>query len=148
MTFPRPLLKTLVALAALVALLVPFAVALATGWIEIHLTPWNEQPGPDPTPIEAWVLLALVYLVWTPLVMVGARPRVRPARLQVHSPRGRPAPPAQATAPPGCRAQVPAVAGGAAGGRACGAPRTRRQVVPRRPAQLLARASEPPKAGD
>jgi hypothetical protein len=71
MTSPRPVLKTLVTLAALVALLAPFAVALATGWIEIHITPWSEQPGPDPTPIEAWAVLALVYLVWAPLVMFG-----------------------------------------------------------------------------
>ncbi len=71
MTFPRPVLKTLAALAALVALLAPFAVALAAGWIEIHFTAWSEQPGPDPTPIEAWVLLALVYVVWAPLVLVG-----------------------------------------------------------------------------
>ncbi len=71
MSVSRPLLKVLVAVAALAALLVPVAVALATGWVEIHYTPWGDQPGPDPTPIEAWVGLALAYLVWVPLVVVG-----------------------------------------------------------------------------
>jgi hypothetical protein len=67
----RPLVKTLVGVAALALLLVPGAVAVATGWVEVTYTPWGEQPGPDPTSIEAWVALALVYVVWAPLVMVA-----------------------------------------------------------------------------
>lgn len=71
MSVRRPLFKTLVTLAALALLLVPVAIALAAGWVEVTYTPWGEQPGPDSTPIEAWVGLALVYLVWAPLVMVA-----------------------------------------------------------------------------
>ncbi len=67
----RPLFKALVTVAFIVALSMPVAVALATGFIEITFTAWGERPGPDPTPIEAWVALALAYLVWTPLVLVG-----------------------------------------------------------------------------
>jgi hypothetical protein len=67
----RGVARVLVSIAALAALAVPAAVALATGWIEITVTAWGETPGPDPTPIEAWVLLALVYLVWAPLVFAG-----------------------------------------------------------------------------
>lgn len=68
---PRRLAKPMVTLIALAALVAPAALALALGWIEINYTPWGEQPGPEPTPIEAWVLLALVYLAWAPLVFVG-----------------------------------------------------------------------------
>lgn len=67
----RPLFKALVTVAFIVALSMPVAVALATGFIEVTFTAWGERPGPDPTPIEAWVALALAYLVWTPLVLVG-----------------------------------------------------------------------------
>ena len=67
----RGVARVLVSIVALAALAVPAAVALATGWIEITVTAWGETPGPDRTPIEAWVLLALVYLVWAPLVFVG-----------------------------------------------------------------------------
>jgi len=67
----RPLFKLLITVASLAALLVPAVVAVATGFIEITFTAWGEQPGPDPTPIEAWVALALAYLVWTPLVLFG-----------------------------------------------------------------------------
>ena len=68
---PRRLARTLLTLAAVVALVVPVALALTTGWIEVNSTPWGEQPVPDPTPLESWVALALVYLVWAPLVFVG-----------------------------------------------------------------------------
>jgi hypothetical protein len=68
---PRRLARTLLTLVAVVALVVPVALALTTGWIEVHSTPWGEQPVPDPTPLESWVALALVYLVWAPLVLVG-----------------------------------------------------------------------------
>ncbi len=71
MSVRRPLLKALITAASLAALLVPAVVALATRFIEITFTAWGEQPGPDPTPIEAWVALALAYLVWTPLVLFG-----------------------------------------------------------------------------
>jgi hypothetical protein len=67
----RPVLKALVTAAGVALLAAPAVVALATGWIEINFTAWNEQPGPDPTPIEAWVALALVYVAWVPLVFVG-----------------------------------------------------------------------------
>jgi len=67
----RRLAKALVTLAALAALAAPAALALALGWIEIHFTAWNEEPGPDPTSVEVWVLLALAYVVWAPLVMAG-----------------------------------------------------------------------------
>jgi len=68
---PRPSAKTLVSLVALAGLAAPSVVALATGWIEVRISPWGEPPGPDPTSIESWVALALVYLVWAPLVFVG-----------------------------------------------------------------------------
>ena len=71
MSVRRPLFKVLITVASLAALLVPLVVALATGFVEITFTAWGEQPGPDPTPIEAWVVLALAYLVWTPLILVG-----------------------------------------------------------------------------
>ena len=67
----RGLVKAIVTLAALVLLAVPAAVFVAAGWIEVTFTPWGEQPGPDPTPIEVWALLALVYLVWAPLLLAG-----------------------------------------------------------------------------
>jgi len=71
MSAHRPFLKVVVTVASIAALLAPAVVALATGWIKITFTAWSEQPGPDPTPIEAWVLLTLVYLVWTPVVVAG-----------------------------------------------------------------------------
>ncbi len=71
MALPRTLAKALVTVAAVAALSAPAVVALATGWITIHFTAWNARPGPDPTPVEAWALLALVYLVWVPLVVAG-----------------------------------------------------------------------------
>jgi len=71
MPLPRPLLKALVTVAFVAALLAPFVVVLAAGWIEIHFTAWGEQPGPDPTPVEAWVALAVGYVVWAPLVTAG-----------------------------------------------------------------------------
>jgi len=68
---PRRLARTLLTLVAVVALVLPVTLALTTGWIEIHYTPWGEQPVADPTPLENWVALALAYLVWAPLVFVG-----------------------------------------------------------------------------
>jgi hypothetical protein len=68
---PRPLTKTLVSLAALVALAAPVTLAVALGWIEIRFAPWGDRPEPSSTPIEAWVLLALAYVVWTPAVFVA-----------------------------------------------------------------------------
>jgi len=67
----RPFLKALVTVAGVALLAAPAVVAIATGWIEINYTAWNDQPEPDPTPIEAWVALALVYVAWVPLVFVG-----------------------------------------------------------------------------
>jgi len=68
---PHRLARTFLSLAAVVALVLPVALALTTGWIEVHYTPWGEQPIADPTPLENWVALALAYLVWAPLVFVG-----------------------------------------------------------------------------
>jgi len=68
---PRRLTKTLVSLAVLVALAAPAAFAVGLGLIEITFAPWGDRPDPGSTPIEAWVLLALAYVAWTPLVFVA-----------------------------------------------------------------------------
>lgn len=66
----RRLARAAATLAAVLAILAPAVLVFGLGWIEIAYTPWGEPPRPDPTPIEYWVLLALFYLLWAPLVAV------------------------------------------------------------------------------
>jgi hypothetical protein len=69
----RSLLVALVTLAAMAVAAAPAVVAFGLGWMSLG---WeSEEAGigrlADPNPIEAWVLLALAFLVWVPLVLVG-----------------------------------------------------------------------------
>jgi hypothetical protein len=70
----RSALTWLASLAALVLLPLPAVVAFGAGWMELG---WRtDRMGGlgavvDENPVEAWVLLALAFLVWVPAVMVA-----------------------------------------------------------------------------
>jgi hypothetical protein len=65
----KSLLKILVTLAAIAALLLPAAIVFGAGWIRIHAP--EDVNRRELTPIEAWVALALFYVFWAGVVMVG-----------------------------------------------------------------------------
>lgn len=68
----RRLLIALVTVAALAALALPPTLAFGLGWMELGWDPDKGLTGGlrDPNPIEAWVVLALAWFVWTVAVAV------------------------------------------------------------------------------
>jgi len=66
-------LTVLVGVVALALAAAPAVVAFGLGWMTLG---WSQEAGDighvvDDNPIEAWVLLALAFLVWVPLVVVA-----------------------------------------------------------------------------
>jgi hypothetical protein len=66
-------LATLAGVAALALATAPAVVAFGLGWMSLGWSSGTESFGYliDDNSIEAWTLLALAFLVWVPLVLVG-----------------------------------------------------------------------------
>lgn len=61
----RRLLIALTTLGLLTLVFVPAIVTFGLGWLQPpHIQPWGAPPAKDTTTLEAWVLFALLYLVW------------------------------------------------------------------------------------